>query len=550
MEGSGRLPPWLMLLLAACAAMPAWGEERIVSDSLNAPPAHAFMEEQLTCDRFVFPPGSFPDVRWERPERVRGLLGSHESNITYYDREMRQVSRAEAPGRYAAVFRTGSADGFEVVRYLTLFCTKADLDDYSPVIPVRLLPFTGTEIPAGAWERYAVETRRFSFGDLLMFPSRSADAAVFLAGMAEWDSTKGPGWTPRVSDSQWWIDFKRKQSGAGTARIPEPGRADNAARTLQPADSARTKFTPADVERLQSLCQRWADELGQPLVTLVAHRGTIAFHRGFAPGGLTIPVSTRMWMASIMKLLTGVLVMMAAEQGMIGLDAPISDYLPELAGRCPVSLTPRALMTHTADLGWSGDWASDWNPSLENQIAQTAPTLRVGERFEYTRAGCAVMGKVLERQSGLAISTLLDRCLVRPLGMESAVVDNSYGGLFASALDVARVGQMLLNGGSYGTRRFFSPASASAMAPKPLVGANENLPWSRGVGTAPVKGPGLSKAAYGHAAASGAVFCIDPELELVIVSARDRVGPSEEAHQAFVRQLIESATAPVRTRGR
>jgi CubicO group peptidase (beta-lactamase class C family) len=383
-----------------------------------------------------------------------------------------------------------------------------------------------------------------------MFPSRSPDAAVFLAGMAEWDSTKGQGWTPRVSDAQWWIDFKRKQSGAGAARIPEPGHLDNAAQTLRSADPLTMKFTPADIERLRSLCERWAGELGQPLVTLVAHRGTIVFHRGFAPGGRAVPVSTPMWMASITKLLTGVLVMMAADQGMIDLDAPLPRYLPELADRCPASLTPRALLTHTADLGWSGDWASDWNPSLENQIAHIAPTLRVGTRFEYTRAGYAVMGKVLERQTGLPVSALIDRCLVRPLGMENAVVDNSYGGLYASALDVARVGQMLLNGGSYGTRRFLSPASVSAMAPEPLAGSDGSLPGLRGVGTAPVKGPGLSKSAYGHAAASGAVFCIDPERELVIISARDRVGPDEAAHKAYVQRLIDYATSPVKAGGK
>jgi CubicO group peptidase (beta-lactamase class C family) len=65
-----------------------------------------------------------------------------------------------------------------------------------------------------------------------------------------------------------------------------------------------------------------------------------------------------------------------------------------------------------------------------------------------------------------------------------------------------------------------------------------------------VKGPGLSKSAYGHAAASGAVFCIDPELELVIISARDRVGPDETAHKAFVQRLFDYATSPVKAGGK
>jgi CubicO group peptidase (beta-lactamase class C family) len=202
-------------------------------------------------------------------------------------------------------------------------------------------------------------------------------------------------------------------------------------------------------------------------------------------------------------------------------------------------------MNHTADLAWAGEWASDWNPSLENQIAHCAPTLVVGERFEYTRAGYAVMGKILERLTGRPVPELLEECVASPLGM-NAVIDNSYGGFYASALDLARLGQMLLNRGSYGSVRLLTPESVAAMVPQPITRSDGLRVGVRGVGTAPATGPGLSDAAYGHGAASGTVFCIDPELELVIISARDRVGTDESRHKEFVRQLIQTATSPAR----
>jgi CubicO group peptidase (beta-lactamase class C family) len=505
------------------------------------------MDEPVVCDRYVFPPGPMPGVRWERPGRVRELAGIAASSVTYYDERMNEVTRADAAGRYAAVLRAVTPDSSVVVRRLTLFCTSAELDDYSPVVPFRMLPFTGREIPPGAWERYAAEMRRYSFGDLLTYPAGSPDAAVFLAGMADWDTTCGPAWTPRGADAKWWIEFKRREEGRSSVLVPDPLPLERPAPTLRPADPRRSAYSSADIDRLRMLCRRWADDLEQPLVTLIAHRGDIVFHQGFAPGGRSVPVEVPMWMASITKVLTGVLVAMAADRGIVGLDDPLSTLLPGCAGRTPEDLTPRALLTHTADLGWAGDWASDWNHALENHIALVGPTLRPGARFEYNRAGYAVMGKVLELRSGVPVSELLDRCVLRPLGMNDAHVVNSYGGLYASALDVALLGQMLLNGGAYGNYRYLSPDGVASVLPRALPASVGNAPGMRGVGTAAVAAAALSDAAYGHPAASGAVFCVDPELGLVIVSARDRVGRDEQAHREYVRRLMELAAVPART---
>lgn len=235
--------------------------------------------------------------------------------------------------------------------------------------------------------------------------------------------------------------------------------------------------------------------------------------------------------------------MQFVDQGLVRLDDPIETYLPELMEYNTSKLTVRQLMTHTADLGWHGEWASDWNPALENYLAHCLPFLKVGANFEYCRAGYAITGKIMERLTGRAVPYLFDEVLLKPLGMKQTAVDNTYGSMYSTCHDLARLGQMLLNRGVYGEYRFFSEESYQKMLPQKLPFLNKE--W--GIGTAPLSGNGLSNQAFGHEAASGAIFRIDPALGLIIVSARDRIGPNYEQYERYVVQLIEACTAPLKT---
>ncbi|MCI0513827.1 beta-lactamase family protein, partial [candidate division KSB1 bacterium] len=227
--------------------------------------------------------------------------------------------------------------------------------------------------------------------------------------------------------------------------------------------------------------------------------------------------------------------------GLVQLDAPIETYLPELAGKNTPKLTLRHLLTHTADLGWHGEWASDWNPALENYLALCLPLLKVGANFEYCRAGYAIAGKIMERLTNQAVPYLFAEYLLKPLGMNQTFVDNTYGSMQSTCGDLARLGQMLLNHGVYGEYRFFSETSYQKMLPQKLP----QLDKAWGIGTAPLGGNGLSDQTFGHEAASGAIFRIDPVHHLIIVSARDRIGPNYEKYEHFVAQLINACTAPL-----
>jgi len=124
--------------------------------------------------------------------------------------------------------------------------------------------------------------------------------------------------------------------------------------------------------------------------------------------------------------------------------------------------------------------------------------------------------------------------------MKNAYSDNTYGGLYCSSADLARLGQMLLNKGIYNGFKFFSEQSFEKMLPEKLPVSDRK--W--GIGTSPMEGHGLSETAFGHFAASGSVFRIDPKNDLIIISARNKPG---KYHDEFENKLIESCTELIKT---
>ena len=56
-----------------------------------------------------------------------------------------------------------------------------------------------------------------------------------------------------------------------------------------------------------------------------------------------------------------------------------------------------------------------------------------------------------------------------PLGCEHTDVDNACSSAVSIPLDMARIGQMLLQKGAYGNKRFFSEATFKQMLPETLT---------------------------------------------------------------------------------
>ncbi len=506
----------------------------------------AFLEEEVVFDSYLFPPGPFPGVQWKNPDRVASLVGAIPLRVEYFDSSFQRVDRAKQTGRYGAVIRGTTSDGFELVRYVTLYCTQAEFDDYSPAAPLSFEPLSSFGASPDRWMLYESHRRRFSFGSLLLSPKSDPDAAVFLAGLAELDPRTNGSVTPRMMDRFWWTKFKAGSSATFHKIIPFPATASSGT-ILREKAAIASPFTNADAKSIRAVSREWTSRSKEPMVVCIAHRGTVVFHESFGTSadGQPVAPAAPMWMASITKLLTGVLVMQFVDRGLVELDAPIDRYLPELASARPCPLTIRMLLNHTAGLSWAGEWASDWEPSMENRVAHALPFLQTGTRFRYHRGGYALTSKILERILGETVPQLFQRMIFQPLEMRSAFADNTYGGLYCSALDLARFGHMLLQHGRSGTQTIITDSAFAAMLPIPLTLADGERARSWGVGTSALGGNGLSAFTFGHEAASGAIFRIDPVNDLVVVVARNRPGTDDATYKEFAGRFLQTVTAPI-----
>lgn len=137
--------------------------------------------------------------------------------------------------------------------------------------------------------------------------------------------------------------------------------------------------------------------------------------------------------ASMTKHMTALGVLSLRDKGRLALDAPLADYVPQIASvkpatadSAPVSL--RHLLTHVAgfvtDDPW-GDRVLGMSPAeLDRLIATGSLFARPpGLAFEYSNLGYALLGRVLTNVSGEPYQAYLRRTFLEPLGMGRTTFD-------------------------------------------------------------------------------------------------------------------------------
>jgi CubicO group peptidase (beta-lactamase class C family) len=132
---------------------------------------------------------------------------------------------------------------------------------------------------------------------------------------------------------------------------------------------------------------------------------------------------------SISKLLTAVAMMQLWEQGKLSLDDDVARWVPDFAIRRhdvdsgPITL--RALLSHSAGLPREAD-APYWNApayafpdrgTLYQRLREQTTVDRVGNRFQYSNLGMAVLGDVVAAVSGQPYEDYVQQQVLAPLKM-------------------------------------------------------------------------------------------------------------------------------------
>ena len=131
---------------------------------------------------------------------------------------------------------------------------------------------------------------------------------------------------------------------------------------------------------------------------------------------------------SVSKLFTDIVVMQMVESGTLDLDAPVSRYLPDFRPHNPFGepITLRALMSHSSGLVREppvGNYFETSEPTLERTVLSLNDTTLVyapGSKVQYSNAGIAVVGRVLEVVAGRPFAEVLENSVLLPLGMKSS----------------------------------------------------------------------------------------------------------------------------------
>ncbi len=185
---------------------------------------------------------------------------------------------------------------------------------------------------------------------------------------------------------------------------------------------------------------------------------------------------------SLSKSIISILIGAAVEEGAIkSVDDPITKYLPYLSESGYRKVTVKNLLQMSSGVNYSKDYRDPksgaaligaalltGNPSFKNYAQSIQPTnTPPGTKFEYQSVNSQVLGLLLEKVTGKRLNQYAQEKLWRKIGAQSDAFfyeskkqpDTCAFACFnATVRDYARVGLMMLQGGSLGGERVLSGA--------------------------------------------------------------------------------------------
>jgi CubicO group peptidase (beta-lactamase class C family) len=198
---------------------------------------------------------------------------------------------------------------------------------------------------------------------------------------------------------------------------------------------------------------------------------------------------------SATKAVVGLLTEILAADGAINLNAPVTNYVPEVAGspyadvsvrdlldmRVAIALDEAQEKTYAQAVGWEPP--GDRRKGIQSFFSQfRGPAWEHGGSFRYHSANTDLLGWVLERATSRKVQDLLCEKLWTPIASEDAALTldwagfaRSAGGLCATVRDLARLGHVVSLDGAPGNRQVFSIPIVQGLA-----SGGDRKAWSSG----------------------------------------------------------------------
>ena len=337
-------------------------------------------------------------------------------------------------------------------------------------------------------------------------------------------------------------------------------------------------MSAARLAKIDHVIMRGIQAGGYPgAAVVVGRKGAAVWERGFGRLSWTsesAPVTatqTLFDLASLTKVVgTTTALMILFDEGKVGLDDPVSKYIPQFAGGEKDFVTVRHLLEHRSGLPAGRDlWRLARTPEeARAAVIETPLSYHPGQYVEYSDLGADMLGFVVEAASGQRLDQFLAQRVWGPLGMTDTFFrpadslfyriapteinpprgyplrgevhdENAFtlggiaghAGLFSSAADLAVFAQMMLNGGEYNGTRIIADSTVGIFTTR--AARTRALGWDTCGGDGSC-GNYLSERAYGHTGFTGTSLWIDPDRDMFVILLTNRVHAARARRPAKV----------------
>lgn len=339
-------------------------------------------------------------------------------------------------------------------------------------------------------------------------------------------------------------------------------------------------MNPDKLKNIEDKAATWIEKgILHSLVFLVARKGIIVTQKAYGrltgePNSSPVQLDSLYPIASVTKPITATAAMLLVEDGLLTINRPVSQYIPEFKGEGKEAVCVHHLMTHTS--GLTDDHVFPYIESRKGNVElppmeetqhpniyewltmgyDVPLSYKPGERMTYCDYGIQVLGEIIRRVSGKPLEVFAKERIFDPLGMKDTYyvlprferdraakhpdfgefsgictedhmdTPSASGGIYSTVYDMAIFCQMFLNQGVYEGKRILSKSTVYQMKRNQISGtpafwgneyfeeASWGLCWDIH-GFKRAASELWSPEAYSHEGYGGMVIWVDPKYETI-----------------------------------
>lgn len=177
---------------------------------------------------------------------------------------------------------------------------------------------------------------------------------------------------------------------------------------------------------------------------------------------------------SVAKSIVATLIGIAIKEGLIQIDDPVAKYVPSFQTSLKDQITIRHLLQMSSGLKWiesegnafSHNAEAYYGSDLETLINNLEVRRPPGEVFRYASGNTQILALIIANASGMTLSDFTSKMLWSKIGAEHNAnwnldqkngMEKAFCCFYATPRDFARLGQLYLNNGRWGTQSILDP---------------------------------------------------------------------------------------------